>query len=290
VTHTELQLSAADGTPLHVERWTPDGEVRFVVVVAHGGAEHVGRYAWLSKALGEVGGLVVGPDHRGQGKSGGPRGHVERFEDYAADLRRVMERTAEDLPASQRPDALPWFVYGHSMGGLITLTYLLDHEKAIPLSGAIVSSPLLGLAMKVGAVKRFAGDVLAKLLPKVTLPTGIPPELICRDPEEVARYRADDRRVGVVSAGWFHALLRAIARVENEIEKVALPMRWAVGTGDGICDHEAMLRVFRSIDDAREHDQTLKIWEGYYHELHNEPEELRAPVWADYRDWILARL
>jgi alpha-beta hydrolase superfamily lysophospholipase len=90
VTHTELQLSAADGTPLHVERWTPDGEVRFVVVVAHGGAEHVGRYAWLSKALGEVGGLVVGPDHRGQGKSGGPRGHVERFEDYAADLRRVM--------------------------------------------------------------------------------------------------------------------------------------------------------------------------------------------------------
>lgn len=288
--HTEHQVAAADDTPLHVERWTPEGDVRFVVVVAHGGAEHVGRYGWLHEALGAEGGLVFGLDHRGQGRSGGRKGHIDRFETYGADLRRVIERTAEDLPASHGPEAIPWFLYGHSMGGLITLTYLLDHEKAVPVRGAIISSPLLGLAMKVNPVKRFVGDVFAKVLPTLTLPTGIPPELICRDPEEVARYAADPNRVTVVSAGWFAAMNRAIARVETELEKVALPMRWAVGTGDQICDHEAMLRVFRSIDDAREHDQTLRVWDDYFHELHNEPEDLRAPVWADYRAWILERL
>jgi len=132
--------------------------------------------------------------------------------------------------------------------------------------------------------------VAAKLMPRLTLPTGIPPEHICRDPEEVARYAADPRRVTVVSAGFFAAMNQAIARVESEVERIPIPMRWAVGTGDKICDHEAMLRVFRSIDDARAQDQTLRIWEGYYHELHNEPADLARPVHQDYRTWILERL
>lgn len=305
VKHHEQTMQAADGTPLHVERWEPRGPVRFVVVLVHGGAEHVGRYERLAKAFGEHGGLCFGPDHRGQGKSGGRKGHLRAFEEYAADLGVVMQTMAAQLPESERPDAIPWFVFGHSMGGLITLTYLLEQARApvkddqgalpgtvqaVPLRGAIISSPLIEVAVKVHPLKRLLGNLAAKIWPTLALPTGIPPEAICRDSDEVARYSRDPRRVGVVTAGWFAAMNRATARVRAEVAKIELPCLWYVGTGDTICSHQATVAVFRSIPEPEARDHSLHCFEGYYHELHNEPPELRKPVLELVESWVLERL
>jgi alpha-beta hydrolase superfamily lysophospholipase len=287
--HAEQTLETPDGTRLHVERWTPD-EVRFVVAVSHGGAEHVGRYERLARELGARGGLVFGADHRGQGRSGGPKGHVDRFETYAGDLRHVMLETAAALPESARPQAVPWFLFGHSMGGLIALVYLLDRARDVPLRGGIVSAPLLGLTMKVNPIKLAVGKLAARLVPRLTLPSGIPPESICRDAEVVRRYLADERRADVVSAGWFAAMNEAITRVSHEAAGLELPMLWYLGTGDRICDRHATERVFASMTRAEARDQTLRRFDGYYHELHNEPDDLRAPVVAMLLEWIEHRL
>ena len=288
--HSEQSIETSDGVRLRVERWAPEGEVRFVVAISHGGAEHVRRYEQLASELVERGGLVFGADHRGQGRSSGPRGHVDRFETYAGDLRHVMLETAASLPESQRPSSIPWFLFAHSMGGLIGLIYLLDRAHDVPLRGAIVSSPLLGLTMPVNPVKLAVGKLAARLVPRLTMPSGIPPEAICRDPEVVRRYVADDRRVEVVSAGWFAAMNQAISRVVQEAKTIALPMLWYVGTGDRICDRRATERVFASLPQAESRDQTLRSFEGYYHELHNEPAALRAPVVQMLTEWIEARL
>lgn len=304
VKHHEQKVEAADGTTLHVERWEPEGAVRFVVVLVHGGAEHVGRYERIARMFAEQGGLSFGPDHRGQGKSGGRRGHVDSFEQYAADLGQVMQAVAEQLPAAQRPDALPWLVFGHSMGGLITLTYLLEQARApatgdqpalagkvqaLPLRGAVISSPLLEVAVKVNPIKRLLGTIMDKLWPTLALPTGIPAAAICRDPAEVARYEKDPRRVGVVTARWFGAMNRATARVRAEVAKIELPCLWYVGTGDTICNHQTTLATFRSIPKPETHGQSMHVFDGYYHELHNEPETLRAPVMDMVEGWVLER-
>lgn len=288
--HLEETIEAADGTPLFVERWVPSEAPRFVVVISHGGAEHVGRYARLAKDFVALGGLCFGPDHRGQGKSGGRPGHVESFGEYARDLRQVIETVAESLPASQRPDAIPWFVFGHSMGGLITLTYLLDHAKAVPLRGAMISSPLLEVAVKINPVKRWVGELAARVAPKLSLPTGIPPEAICRDAAEVERYKKDQRRVEVVSAKWFASMKDAAERVKAEAKTIDVPMLWYVGTGDTICSHETTLAVFQSIPDAQERGHALHCFAGYYHELHNEPTGLREPVIEMLESWLLEHL
>lgn len=305
VKHHEQTIEAADGTPLHVERWEPRGPVRFVVVLVHGGAEHVGRYERLANRFGEHGGLCFGLDHRGQGKSGGRKGHVRAFEEYAADLGQVMQAMAEQLPPGERPDAIPWFVFGHSMGGLITLTYLLEQlrapaqegqaalpgaVKAVPLRGAIISSPLLEVAIKVNPLKRLLGHVAAAIWPTLALPTGIPPSAICRDPDEVERYERDARRVGVVTAGWFRAMNRATARVRAEVAKIELPCLWYVGTGDTICSHAVTMQTFRSIPKPDARDQSLHCFDGYFHELHNEPKALREPVLELVEQWVLQRL
>jgi alpha-beta hydrolase superfamily lysophospholipase len=290
VPHTQRTLKVSDGTPINLERWTPDGPVRFVTVIAHGGAEHVGRFDRLARMLNEHGGLVFGPDHRGQGSSGGRPGHIDRFETYAGDLREVIRQEAAELSDDQQPDAIPWFLFGHSMGGLISLVLLLHHPLPVPLRGAIISSPLLGLTMKVNPVKLAVGKIAARLLPKLSLPSGIPASAICRDPEEVRRYEDDERRADVVSASWFAAMNDAIVRVEAEISRIELPMLWYVGTGDLICDHRATERVFAGLPAPEERDQTLRRFEGYYHELHNEPEADRKPVFDMITEWIETRL
>jgi alpha-beta hydrolase superfamily lysophospholipase len=290
VQHRERKVTASDGVELHVDSWSGEGPPKFVVAISHGGAEHAGRYAQLAGELVEIGGFVFGLDHRGQGRSGGVKGHTDRFETYAHDLRHVMLDVAGQGLPTARPEVLPWFLFGHSMGGLIALVYLLEHEKDVPLAGAIVSSPLLGLTMKVNPVKLAVGKLAGKLAPKLALPSGIPPEAISRDPDVVKRYLADTHRVDVVTAGFFAAMNDAIARVGREAERIELPMLWYVGTGDKICDPEATMRVFAALKGAEARDQTLRRFDGYYHELHNEPDELRRPIVDMIRGWIEAHL
>ena len=182
--HTTRQLQSSD-VRLHVEQWLPEGPPRFAVCVSHGAAEHMSRYARLAGWFGERGGMTFGADHRGQGKSGGPGGHVESFHVYGDDLGNVVRAQIDRVPADARPDKIPWFLFGHSMGGLIALTYLLDQRKRHPFAGAIISAPLLGLTLKVPPLKLKVGQLAARFLPRLTLPSGLPPSSISRDPVEV---------------------------------------------------------------------------------------------------------
>src|SRR5690606_27219252 len=134
--------------------------------------------------------------------------------------------------------------------------------------------------------KRLLGVIMAKIWPTLALPTGIPPSAICRDSAEVARYEKDPRRAGVVTAGWFAAMNRASARVKAEVATIELPCLWTVGTGDMICDHQATLAAFRSIPKPDARDHSLHCFDGYYHELHNEPIEQRTPVIELYEGWV----
>lgn len=287
---TAHTITASDGTSIHVETWRPAGPPTHVVVMSHGGGEHVSRYAQLAGELAEQGAVVFGPDHRGHGRSGGAKGHATSFEEYAHDLLKVMKDHIERSDASERPETMPWFLFGHSMGGLISLVYLLEHAKDLPLRGAIISSPLLGLTMKVNPLKLALGKIAAKLAPRLALPSGIPADRISRDADVVQRYVDDPLRVPVVTAGWFAAMNAAIARVNAEAKNIAVPSLWYVGAGDGICDHTETQRLFATLTDAKARDQTLREFAGYYHELHNEPPELRAPIVAMIREWIVAHL
>ena len=288
--HTTRDLQTRDHTRLHVETWSPPSPPRFVVCIAHGGAEHIGRYARIAGWFAERGGLTFGADHRGQGSSGGPPGHVEHFSVYANDLAEVVTQQQDNLPENARPDAIPWFLFGHSMGGLIALTYLLDQSGRHPFSGAIISAPLLGLTMKVPPLKLKIGQIAARIAPRLTLPSGIPAASISRDPAEVDAYTRDRRRVDKVSARWFAAMNAAVARVSAEAYKLELPMLWYVGTGDLICDPGATRRVFDTLGQPAIRSQSLRTFDGYYHELHNEPELLRQPIKELLLGWIEPRL
>lgn len=289
--HSSLEIDTRGGVRLHVERWSPapGRPIRFVVVLCHGAAEHVGRYDHLAGWLVDQGGLVFGPDHRGQGLSQGLGGHVDEFAKYGDDLDEVIAAVCRDLPTSALPDEARWFLYGQGMGGLVVLTYLLARGDDHPFAGAIVSAPLLALGMPVPALKRRAAELLGRFWPRLRLPTGMPADAISRDPRVVAAFRADRRRVDKVSARWFKVMNEAAARARADARSIALPMLWMVGSEDRICDSKVTRAVFESLPAAAEHDQTLRVFDGYYHELHNEPELLQRPVRDLLTGWITQR-
>lgn len=286
--HERREIETPDGTTLRAESWTPE-TIRCVVVISHGAGEHIGRYADVASDLEAIGAWVIGPDHRGQGESGGAPGHIESFDQYGQDLTHVMEAYAEQRP-ELKPGVVPWFVFGHSMGALIVLNALVADILPGDVRGVLLSAPLLRLALQPPVLKVWLGKVAAFVAPGMTLPSGLDPADVSRDADQVARYAADPRRTEVVSARWFQRMNEARERVMEGVRDIKVPLYWYVGTGDKICDHNASLEAFSTLPAPEDHDQTLQSFAGYYHELHNEPPEDREPVIEALRSWISARI
>ena len=136
ITHQTDMVKTSDGLELFSQNWVPQPAVGAIVII-HGLAEHSGRYAATAKHLAGDGWAVYACDLRGHGLS--PDGHkpgrvhVDKFSDYALDVDALMKLARERHPG------LPLVILGHSMGGLISITYALDHPD--DLDGAIISSP-----------------------------------------------------------------------------------------------------------------------------------------------------
>ncbi len=149
-----LPGSAGD---LSVAAW-PNPDARYVALLSHGYAEHVGRYEHVAQRLLADGAVVYGPDHAGHGESGGERALIEKGENLTADLHLVAEVAREQYPG------LPVVLIGHSMGGLIATRYVQrygdDGLAALVLSGpAIGANPAFEMLLQLDPLPDVPIDV-----------------------------------------------------------------------------------------------------------------------------------
>jgi len=131
--HTEGRFKGHKTLNLYYQCWQPDGELKAILLVVHGLAEHSGRYANLVNYFLPKGYAIWALDHRGHGKSEGLRGYVERFSDYLDDL-----KTFFDVVRSEHGDT-KIFLVGHSMGAIIATAYTVAVSHQQELAGLIVS-------------------------------------------------------------------------------------------------------------------------------------------------------
>ena len=216
-------------------------------------------------------------DLRGHGKSGGRRGHVDNFDDYLADTSRVIEKAMHENPQ------LKTFLFGHSLGGLIVLDYA--EKTSGNISGVIVTSPLLRLKMGVPSWKVAFGKMLSNVAPTMSMKTGLEPNLLSHDGEVVRNYINDPLVHGVASTRFYTELIRATDETLHSGGRLTLPCLVMIGTGDGIVDSSTTKEFFGTIASS---DKTLKICEGLYHEVLNEPE--RDNLLTEISSWISARI
>lgn len=270
-------VNATDGTRLFYER-DLHPEARAVVFIIHGWLEHCGRYAEVTERLIRKGFSVIRYDGRGHGQSGGRRGHIMRFDEVLGDLRAIIDAVSPTLDAS-----LPRMAVCHSYGGLITL-HALAHGIG-DFSAAVFSSPFFGFAFTPPAIKAMAGKLLSNLVPTLSMPAGLPPEDVSRNPEIVTRY-GEDPLVGTkVSARWFTETVSAHERCPGLAAKISVPVLMQQGGGDKVASPQTAKAIFDALGSA---DKTYEEFDGLYHEIWNEVE--RDDPLTKMEDWLLAHL
>ncbi len=268
---------AADGVLLHSLSW-PVERPRAVLLLSHGLGEHAGRYAALARDLAPKGIEVHALDHRGHGRSGGIRGHAPRWEALVEDFDAFARRVGEVAPAE-----VPLFLLGHSLGGLIAIRWL-ESRPAVPLRGAILSAPLLGIAKVAARWKTALSGVLSKYLPWVPISNEVDPAELTHDPAYVRAYRDDPRVHDKITPRLYMEMVRAMRDAFAERDRIALPALFIVPGADTIVREEAVLRFAEGLHG----EVTVKQYPGFHHESLNELERDR-PI-SDLLAWMEARM
>ncbi|MHB0874648.1 MAG: alpha/beta hydrolase [Anaerolineae bacterium] len=272
----DLDWSAADGTRIVARTWQPPGAVSGIACLVHGLGEHGGRYGYVAARLCEAGLAVLAADLRGHGRSGGRRGHATGDDVLLEDVEDVIDH------ARARFGARPLFLYGHSLGGNIVINHLLRRRPAI--AGVVVTSPLLLPGFEPPAWKLALGRLLYRVLPTLSMSSGLRTDDLSRDPAVVAAYRADPLVHDRTSARLALDFLAAGRWALEHAADLALPLLLVFGDADRICDVEAG-RLFAA---AAGSSCTLVEFPGLYHEAHNEPE--KAVVLDAIVTWLGRRM
>ena len=275
--HIDGSFKGVRNTNIYYQAWLPEHEIKAVLLIVHGSSEHSGRYMNVVNHFVPLGYAVYGFDHIGHGRSEGIREFVERFMEYTDTLAIYCEMV-KGLQAGK-----PIFLFGHSMGGLVASYYLLDHQA--DFRGAVISAPAVKVSDSISRVTIIMGKILSVLAPKMGL-LRLDDNYISRDPKVVEAYVNDPLVFhGKTTARLGAELLKAMQRVTAEAYKISLPFIVVQGSEDKIVDPGGGQMLYAKAGSA---DKTIKIYNGLFHEVLNEPE--RARVLKDVEAWLAAHL
>ena len=270
---TEWKWNTKDGLEMYAKAWVPAEKVKGVVCLVHGVGEHIGRYQADGEALSGAGYILAGFDQRGFGRSDGQRGHTPNLEAYFDDIDLFLAEVTRRYPDQPR------FLYGHSMGAILVLAYTSVRQP--PLAGVIATAPGLKSSVEEQKLKAFLAKVLGKILPTISMKSDIDVQTLSRDPAVANLYMNDPFVHTTITTAWGKAMLDAIHLAFENASHFPLPLLLMHGTKDAIAYPTSSLEFAKL---APKDKVTLKMWEGFKHELHTDPE--KAEVFKVMIDWL----
>lgn len=260
------------------QSWAPAGEAKAVMALMHGHGEHSSRYEEMANHLNAHGIAVVAYDFYGHGKTGGKRGYAPSYKGIADTVGVLVSQAKSLFPGK------PIFLYGHSMGGNFIANYVL--RKKPELKGVILSAPWLKLAFDPPKSDIVLGKMMMRIYPKFTQPSKLETSALSRDAEEVRIYEADPLVHDKIGPALALGCMDQGAWAIEHAGEWTLPLLHYHGTEDRITSCEAS----NTFADNVTGDVTWKAFDGYFHELHNEPEADRAVIYKLLSDWMLERI
>ena len=274
-TNSGERVEGASGLRIFFRSLRPKTKPRAVVIIVPGFNAHSGYYAWVAEQLVATGLAVYAVDLRGRGNSDGERFYVDNFEDYVSDVEAVVK------VARSRESNLPFFLLGHSAGGVVSCLYTLDHQTE--LAGLICGSFAHELPAPDFALAVFKG--LGYLAPHAHI-LHLPNERFSRDPKVVEAMNADPLIAHETQpTRTMAALVRADERLKKEFPQITLPVLIFHGTVDKNTNPSGSQHFYDSVGSA---DKTLKLYERGFHDLLNDLD--KGVVMQDIQNWIGARL
>lgn len=268
----ETTFETIDGFTLYECSWLLD-EPKGIVLITHGIAEHCGRYDHVARTFCEAGYCTVSFDLRGHGQSSGKRNYINRFSDYLDDLSEVLDRVKKSYPG------VPIFLMGHSMGGGIVTLFAMERNPDV--KGLLLSAPSVKVSDDLSPFLQKISGVLSALVP--SLPAiKLDNSIISKDPKVMEAYDSDplNYRKGILARTGAE-VLKSTKQISEGCEVIDLPILIMHGGDDKLVDLSGSEMLYEKVSS---HDKTLKIYDGLYHEILNEPEQ--DMVKADIIDWL----
>ncbi|CAK7324864.1 unnamed protein product [Dovyalis caffra] len=281
-----------------------------------------GRYSDFAKELNANGFKVYGMDwiearsvvsdsFQGHGGSDGLHGYVHSL-DYAVDdlvcfdlypqdadgvyvasnesnfapfPSNILQKSFLDKVLLENP-GLPCFCFGHSTGAAIVLKAMMDPKVEARVSGVVLTSPAVGIQPSHPLIVLLA-PVISFLLPTFQMNTtnkkGMP---VSRDPEAlVAKYSDPLVYTGSVRVRTGYEILRITNYLQQNLKRLRVPLLVLHGTADTVTDPDASRKLY---EEASSTDKTIKLLEGFLHDLLFEPE--REEIMKDITDWLNCRV
>jgi len=267
---------AVPGPALYHVTTIPEGDVAAIVGIVPGYADHAARYGHVTDAWAERGIGTVAIDLRGHGRADGVRGFCSRFDEFlddASELARLVDDRARGAPV---------FLMGHSFGGLVAATSAITAARS--WRGLLLSAPYFALSMDVPRAKLIGGRIASRIVPKLTVPSGLFGKDMTHDPVRARAYDDDPLVFAGAKARWFTETERAQASALARAKELAMPLYVVFGGADRVAKPAAGKRFY---DAAGSADKTWDDRPGLFHEVLNELE------WSDIAskmaDWILER-
>jgi len=263
------------GLSLYTKKWDANGSLKAHIFLVHGLHEHSGRYLEVIHELNKEGYDVFTIDLQGHGKSEGDPGYVEEYQHFVDETIAWIESKLEKFT-----DKLPRFILGHSNGGLISTKVVLQKPQLV--NGMILSAPLLYFSTEVANPTTVAlVNFLSTYLPKLPL--------VPLDNTKLSKISAVYEKIlqdefhwkGNVKARMLRNMMAEANALANQFPNITVPFLVMHGTEDTLTNPEGSKMLYER---AKSTDKTLKIYEGYYHELFNE--QGREVVIKDVLDWL----
>lgn len=238
-------VSGYDGVNLFYRGWIPQ-EPRGFLILIHGAGEHSGRYSHIGEICMEHDLGVLAPDLRGFGKSGGPRGHVNKFTDYLDDLNQLIESFQAQYHSA------PLFIFGHSLGGLIAIRYgqIYPHKA----KGFILSSPALQIRFRLPLLLKKTVEFCSWISPNLSIQPfkwlGILKKIRWLDhylPEPDVEIFADPLFTFEYTPRWLTELTHNGMHALLDTAKFRFPLLCLYDQQDPIVHSDTILRFFNSI-------------------------------------------
>lgn len=273
--HFEFVWKTKDSLWIYSQCWQPKDKPKATVCLLHGHGEHSGRYIHMAKFLTDSGFAVAAFDLRGHGKSQGQRGYFPGYKTLLGDITLFFKEVKKHVAKA------PFFLYGQSLGGNLAINYTLRYEPRI--EGTIASAPMLRTAFKPPIWKTLLGKTMYTIWPTLSLSSGVDLYSLSRD-TTVVHSRLNDTLCHDRLTPRFIAAFKAGEWALRNTERLDIPLLLMHGDADRITSFQASCDFVQNAGSLC----TLKVWEGYYHALHEEID--KEAIFAYVVKWINAQL
>ncbi len=300
------KMTMSDGNITVLHNWLPEGEVKGVVVLSHGMAEHATRYERFASLLTEEGFALYAEDHRGHGetaklaseKGTGALGYLADKDGFF----RVVDDIHEEVEMLHKkyPDK-KIFLFGHSFGSFISQCFIEKYGSSIngcilcgtagPRNAMVKAAKIVGNVIRIFTGKRHISHLMDKMAfgaynAKIQSPR-TPFDWLSRDEKQVDAYIADDFCGFVCTIGFFCDMFAGLSFIHTRphiaMIPLDLPVHFIDGTGDPVGDYSKTVQNLYDIYCSNGmKDVSIKLFTDARHELLNEinKEEVEQDVIA----------